>query len=55
MPRVAVAHVRPRPCTWVAVELGPNSIWVAVAVFADKMAPSNGCRCSDTGNSGRDP
>lgn len=33
----------------------PNRVWLTAAVFADKMAPSNGCHCHKTGNSGRDP
>lgn len=54
-PVAAVAQVRPRPYAWAAVGLGPSSVWITAAVIADKMAPSNGCHCSETGNSGRDP
>lgn len=50
-----MTRVRPRPSAWAALGVGPNSVWVAAAVFADKMAPSNGCRCNETGNSGGDP
>lgn len=35
---------------WIA-----GRVWITAAVFADKIAPSNGCCCSETGNSGRDP